>query len=101
MTLGHWRAKFRPIIREALEATKGKTPEEIRKAVVDAYPLSERKYWPYKVWCDEVRVQKGLRIFGAGKARRAAIKAGQGDLWKERAMNTQAGVVLAALVQIG
>lgn len=28
----------------------GKTPAEISKAIDDAYPFGERRYWPYKAW---------------------------------------------------
>lgn len=80
--IGYWRSKFRPVIHAALEATKGKTEKEIRKAIRDAYPLFERKYWPYKVWCDEVRCQRGLRLFGGQSQtmKNAIAKAGQGSL---------------------
>lgn len=27
---------------------------ELRKRLSAAYPFGERKYWPYKVWCEEV-----------------------------------------------
>lgn len=81
--IGHWRASFLPIIHRTLEATKGQTAKEIRKAIIEAYPLSERKYWPYKVWCDEVRCQKGLRCFGGQSAatKKAIKKAGQKELF--------------------
>jgi len=31
----------------------------LRKRISEAYPFGERKYWPYKCWCREVR--KALR----------------------------------------
>lgn len=51
------RDYFRPIIAEVLEANAGKSEREIRQSLRAAFPSGERKYWPYKVWLDEVRVQ--------------------------------------------
>lgn len=56
-----WRESARPIIAQVLKETKGQPDKEIRKALRDAYPFGERKYWPYKVWCDEVKLQLGLK----------------------------------------
>jgi len=55
-----WRDSARPLIAKALEATKGKTEQEIRRALRDAYPWGERRMHPYKIWCDEIKVQRGL-----------------------------------------
>lgn len=52
-----WRDKARPIIAEVLLEHAGEDEKEIRSALRDAYPWFERKYWPYKVWCDEIRRQ--------------------------------------------
>ena len=35
--------------------------KSLRKALREAYPFGEREYWPYKVWCDEIRSQLGLK----------------------------------------
>lgn len=56
-----WRDTARPIIAKVLADNQDKTESEIRKALQDAYPFGERKYHPYKVWCDEIRVQRGLK----------------------------------------
>lgn len=55
-----WRDSAKPVIAKVLQATKGQDEKEIKKALHDAYPFGERRYWPYKVWCDEVRRQRGL-----------------------------------------
>lgn len=55
-----WRDDCRPIIREVLERTKGLTEREILKALSDAYPYGERKRHPYKIWLNEIKVQRGL-----------------------------------------
>ena len=49
------------IIYRVLQHTKGLSEKEIKKALRDAYPFGERKYWPYKVWLDEIRRQRGLK----------------------------------------
>lgn len=56
-----WRDSARPLIAKALEETKGKTEQEIRKALRDAYPWGERRMHPYKIWCDEIKKQRGLK----------------------------------------
>jgi hypothetical protein len=59
-----WRDSARPIIQKVLQEHQGKDEKEIRKALKDAYPFGERRYHPYKVWCDEIHVQMGKRKFG-------------------------------------
>ena len=53
----YWRNIAAPIISKVLEETKGASPEDVRKAVREAYPFGQRKYHPYKIWCDEVKRQ--------------------------------------------
>lgn len=53
-----WRDVARPIIAEVIRACGKECDEKfIRKAISGNYPFGERKYWPYKVWCDEVNRQ--------------------------------------------
>lgn len=56
-----WREHARPIIAKVLEETKGQTEKEIRKALRDSYPYGQRKRHPYKIWCDEIKRQRGLK----------------------------------------
>lgn len=56
-----WRDKVRPLIARVIKANEGKSLSEIRKALREAYPFGERRYWPYKIWCDEIRFQLGLK----------------------------------------
>lgn len=56
-----WRDSCKPIINKVLKANEGKSEKEIRKALSDAYPFGERAYHPYKVWLDEIKVQRGLK----------------------------------------
>lgn len=58
-----WRDVARPIIAKAIAENLGKPEKEIRKALRRAYPFGERKYHPYKIWLDEIRVQLGLKTF--------------------------------------
>jgi hypothetical protein len=62
-----WRDYARPIIQKVLKETKGLDEKEIRKALKEAYPFGERNYHPYKVWLDEIKVQRGKRQFGRKK----------------------------------
>lgn len=55
-----WRDVARPIIARTLRENVGKTVPELRAALRQAYPFGPRQYWPYKVWCDEVRRQMNL-----------------------------------------
>lgn len=52
-----WREIARPIIAKVLSDNKGKSEKEIRRALRDAYPWGQRSMHPYKVWCDEIKIQ--------------------------------------------
>lgn len=56
-----WRERAAPIIAQTLVSTQGKPEAEIRQALRDAYPFGTRQYHPYRIWCDEIRVQRGLK----------------------------------------
>lgn len=59
-----WRAQAAPIIAKVLEDNYGKSNDEIRTALRDAYPFGERKYHPYKIWLNEIQRQwkQGRRV---------------------------------------
>lgn len=59
-----WRDTARPIITKVLQETNGQDEKVIKKALYNAYPFGERRYHPYKVWLDEIRVQQHKRKFG-------------------------------------
>ena len=61
MTYHTWRDGAAPTIRKVLAETKGQDMKAIRKALREAYPYGERRFWPYKIWCDEIRRQLGLK----------------------------------------
>ncbi|MEQ9131130.1 MAG: hypothetical protein RJQ08_13515 [Salinisphaeraceae bacterium] len=54
-----WRDIARPIVAETINRVGRDNPRELRKALRDAYPFGERKYWPYRAWLAEVRAQIG------------------------------------------
>jgi hypothetical protein len=59
-----WRDIARPIIADVLQKTRGSDESIIRKALYDAYPFGARQYHPYKVWLDEIKVQRKKKQFG-------------------------------------
>lgn len=62
----HWRRIARPIIRQICEKLDGKQRDQ---ALHDAYPFGVRKYHPYRIWCDEVRMWKGMKPFDRRRGR--------------------------------
>lgn len=71
-----WRRISAPIIRRVLSETEENELAR-RKALRDAYPFGERRYHPYKIWCDEIQRQLGkkpkLGTFGAKSKERKAV----------------------------
>ena len=59
--LSWWRSKARPIIATVLAANAGKDERTIRRALRVAYPFGPRLHHPYKIWCDEIRIQRGRK----------------------------------------
>lgn len=56
-----WRERARPIITKVLKETEGKEEKEIVEALRNAYPFGERAHHPYKIWLDEIKVQRGKK----------------------------------------
>lgn len=56
-----WREHCRPIITKVLVDNKGKSEREIRKALRDSYPYGQRAMHPYKIWCDEIKIQRNFK----------------------------------------
>lgn len=56
-----WRERARVVIAEVLKETEGQSESEIRRALREAFPFGPRDYYPYKVWLDEIKVQRGLK----------------------------------------
>jgi hypothetical protein len=55
-----WRDYAAPIIHRVLRETAGKSEKEIKAALRDAFPWSGLS-WPYKIWLDEIKRQRGLK----------------------------------------
>lgn len=51
-----WREHAAQVVAATIQRI-GNDEKELRKALREAYPFGERKYRPYKVWCDEVNRQ--------------------------------------------
>jgi hypothetical protein len=59
----HWRETSMRRCSAVLDALpKATTEKEARAALRNAYPFGQRKYHPYKIWCDEVRKQLARRF---------------------------------------
>lgn len=59
-----WRDKARPIIARVPQETWGKDEATVRRALLEAYPFGQRSMHPYKIWLDEIKVQRKVRSFG-------------------------------------
>lgn len=57
-----WREHARPIISKVISDNKGKSQKEIKKALFEAYPYGERARHPYKIWCDEIKIQMSTKV---------------------------------------
>ena len=56
-----WRDRVRPIIAAIIEAHGTGDIIGLRRALRDAWPWGPRENYPYRIWCDEVRVQMGTK----------------------------------------
>ncbi len=52
-----WRECARQVICEVIERVGRNDEKALRAALREAYPFGVRKYFPYKVWLDEIKVQ--------------------------------------------
>jgi len=68
-----WRDIARPIIAKVVSELGREDTPQLRAALRDAYPFGERRYHPYRIWCDEINVQLGKRQFGASNPRKGLI----------------------------
>lgn len=79
-----WRDSARPIIARVIADVGTDDPKRLKSALRDAYPWGPREYHPYKIWCDEIRVQLGLKVVKDRKAVPKVVEpaAGQGSLFE-------------------
>ncbi len=52
-----WREEAAPIISSVIRQYGTSDLQALRRHLRDAYPFGEKKYYPYKVWCDEITRQ--------------------------------------------
>jgi hypothetical protein len=52
-----WRERAKEVICEVIERVGRNDEKALRAALREAYPFGMRKYHPYKVWLDEIKVQ--------------------------------------------
>ena len=56
-----WRDHAAPIIAAVILENYGQTEKEIRAILRDHYPFGQREHHPYRIWCDEINVQLGIK----------------------------------------
>jgi len=56
-----WRDKARPLIAAVISEIGTDDLPKLRRALREAYPWGPRELHPYKIWCDEIRVQLGTK----------------------------------------
>ena len=79
-----WRDISARIIRQVIAETKNADPSVRKQRLFDAYPFGERKYHPYRIWCDEIRRQLGLKpLTQKGGYKAEIIPDEQGHLFDE------------------
>lgn len=61
MKQGHWAHTADEVLAEIF--VRGR-PAPTREQLRDAYPFSERRYWPYKVWLRQVKVWRLAHSLG-------------------------------------
>jgi len=66
--MSRWRDHAKPIISEVIERVGTEDMKLLRKKLREVYPFGQRKYHPYKIWCDEIKVQLGTKKRKVSKA---------------------------------
>ncbi len=63
MSESSWRAKAQPIIARVIKENQHLLwdAEKLRKLINKEYPFGVRKYYPHKIWLDEVNTQLGTK----------------------------------------
>lgn len=56
-----WRTHAAIIIEQTIRQQGTDDMTALRRALREAYPFGERKYHPYKIWCDEIKRQLGQK----------------------------------------
>jgi len=88
VTQSYWRNIATPIIADVLRIHAGATEKELRKALRDAYPFAGRDHHPYKIWCDEIKAQRGLKVAKVKPAKAVEVDPNQATLFLEAVTTT-------------
>jgi hypothetical protein len=56
-----WRDHYRPVIAKVISEVGISDMKALRKALREAFPNPPRKFHPYKIWLDEIKVQLGTK----------------------------------------
>lgn len=77
-----WRDSFRPLIARIIHEVGTDNMPKLRKALRYEFPIRPRKYYPYKIWLDEIQIQLGPTKAKkrAKKTRQEMLAAGQREL---------------------
>lgn len=59
--MSRWRDQAQAVIREVVAENPGSTGAELRALLNARYPFGERRYYPYRIWCQEVAIACGTR----------------------------------------
>lgn len=85
-----WRERAQKVVEKVIARVGLDDAKALRKALREAYPFGERKYYPYDVWLDEIKIQTGAKRRSGKRnllARRAERKwleiHGQGRLFED------------------
>jgi hypothetical protein len=77
-----WRTVSAQVIYATIQAIGTEDVAALNKALREAYPFGEQRYWPYKVWCDEQRrILRKLHVPHGLRPRKRVPVAGQGELF--------------------
>lgn len=55
--MSYWRDISRKTIAGVIKRVGRDDPVLLKRELFDAYPFVERKYYPYKIWLDEMKKQ--------------------------------------------
>jgi hypothetical protein len=76
-----WREHISPMIEKTIAhcRAKGLDMKATRRALREANPYRDGPHWPYRIWCDEVRCQLGLKPRKSTSPRQAKTAKEQAD----------------------
>lgn len=61
--MSYWNVKSREVISAIVTEVGVDDEAALYRAILAAYPFGERRQWPYKVFCEEVKkTMAGIRL---------------------------------------